>query len=193
MTIITALTYLREQSGNWTRSGFWGTNIKLRTRTFSIPPWMNHALFRIRPKATPSTRWDWIIQDGINKCHLLLGLRFYVVKESREAAEHLITYSGYFPSTVTFLRSIQESGTISWNSSFWICVEKKSYYADERAEVPIPVPTQRSQNHLDFNRLWGILLVGASLVFLADFLLSLLIFLSFIASELTNVRLHFIR
>ncbi len=72
-------------------------------------------------------------------------------------------------------------------------MEKKSYYADERAEVPIPVPTQRSQNHLDFNRLWGILLVGASLVFLADFLLSLLIFLSFIASELTNVRLHFIR
>ncbi len=127
-----------------------------------------------------------------------LGIRCHSVKETRLASEHLITYSGYFPRTVqNFLSSFQESGILDMLYDF----QKYDYplpgrilmamedVVEEKAEVPFEL---RDPKILSIFIAWGGLLVGASLVFLVESLLGLLIFLSFIASELTNLRLHLI-
>jgi hypothetical protein len=114
------------------------------------------------------------MQYWINQRPLLLGLRCHVVKETRQAQAFLITYSGYFPSTVhTLVISFQESGILemfykfydySTNLALRIRVEKKRY-ADERAEVPLKL---RDPKILSIFIAWGGLLVGASLVFLIE-------------------------
>jgi hypothetical protein len=123
------------------------------------------------------------------------GIRCHFVKETRLAYEHLITSSGYFPSTVhTFLSSFQESGILDMLYDFWkyaellqtrILVAKRND-AEEKAEVPFEIQDTKI---LSIFIAWGVLLVGASLVFLSECFFS---FLVFIASELTNVRLHLI-
>jgi hypothetical protein len=118
---------------------------------------------------------DDIIQDWINQHPSLLGIQCYVVKETRQTVDRQITYSGYFATSVhTFLRSFQESGILNMFYKFreyinFLSVRSRvenKRYASERAEVPFEL---KDPKILSIFITWGILLIGASLVFLVEF------------------------
>jgi hypothetical protein len=119
-----------------------------------------------------------------------LGIRCHFVKETRQATEHLITYSGYFPTTFhTFLRSFQESGILEMLYDFSEYAEvlhtrfqiAKKNDAEAKREVPFEI---RDPKILSIFIAWGGLLLGASLAFLSESLYSIRISLFFILSAI---------
>ncbi len=133
------------------------------------------------------------ILDGL---YLGLGIRCHFVKETRLTNENLITYSGYFPTTVhTFVSSFQESGILDMLYDFSkyagllqtrILIAKKND-AEEKREVPFEL---RDPKILSIFIAWGGLLVGASLAFLIESLfnlrISLFLILGAIVAELSK-------
>jgi hypothetical protein len=102
----------------------------------------------------------------------------------------LITYSGYFPTTVhTFVSSFQESGILGLLYDFskyaglvraWMRIAKKND-AEDKQEVPFEI---RDPKILSIFIAWGGLLLGASLAFLGESLYSIRISIFFILSAI---------
>lgn len=94
-----------------------------------------------QPSFIPTELFNELLDQLFPGC----GVRCHFVKESTShTTEQLITYSGYFPSTIhTFLSSFQESGILGMFYKFYSYTDtlqirfraEKKRYAEERAEV----------------------------------------------------------
>jgi hypothetical protein len=122
------------------------------------------------------------------------GLKCHFVKETVYPRECLITYSGYFATTFhTFLTSYKESGILDMFYKFWISADRtvvrlrveKRRYAEKKAEVPFEL---KDPKIISIFIAWGILFVGAALIFIAELLLGLLYKLVVLFFAITSLR-----